>query len=78
MSALQHRLKRLERSLPPPVSECPGCGYPRTRKLMLYVVTRNDDPLPTCPYCGKPVAPDGTPIDGPCKRLILAEGEEGI
>ena len=69
---LHHRLIKLERLQPPP--SCHGCGYPATARIQ-YVITRNSDPLPTCPVCHRPLGEDGAPIDGPYKRIILDRGD---
>ena len=72
---MAHRLHRLEGKLPKPVPQCAGCGYPATKKLIQYIVTRHSNPLPRCPECDKPLAEDGTPIDGHYKRIILSGGD---
>jgi len=46
-----------------------------TERYLGYHLTRHAEPLPTCPICHRPLAEDGTPIDGHYKRLILDRGD---
>ena len=72
--SLHHQLKRLERHLPKPEPQCAGCGYPKKARL-LYVITRDDNPLPTCSVCHRPLDEDGIPIDSNCKWIVLDRGD---
>lgn len=71
------RVRRLEAKQPPaswrPCRLCRGSDL----DLPVVVITSNDNPLPECPLCGRPIDPLGNALSGPYKRIILEGFEEG-
>lgn len=67
---LNHRIQKLEKVNVAQPQNCLTCGFPQRGRHAL-ILSENNDPLPTCAACLRPLDENGIPLFTPFTHIIL-------
>ena len=67
---LNRRIDKLEKVTTAQPRNCLTCGFPQ-RGRRTVILSENDDPLPQCAACHRPLDENGVPLYTPSTHIIL-------